>query len=67
LAQHNKNYLTKDEYTTRLSLFQTSYTLVTEHNEKNNGSQLEINQFADWAPQELHSFLTLHEDPETPE
>ena len=35
ISEHGKNYLTKEEYSARLSIFKSNYQIVKEHNANN--------------------------------
>lgn len=57
VSKHHRSYITKDEYAARLSAFNTNYQLVKEHNAKETGYQLGLNQFSDWTEEEYSKVL----------
>jgi C1A family cysteine protease len=68
ITKHNRNYLTKEEYNARLSIFKSNLDQIKSHNAANEGYQLAINKFADLSLEEFEKMLGLkvpeHDDGE---
>ena len=52
VAQYRKNYLTTEEYETRMSIFAKKHFIISEHN-MGEGHTLAHNTFSDWTEAEL--------------
>ena len=53
ISENGKNYLTKEEYNARLSIFKSNYEIVKTHNANNNDFKLAMNSFADLSDAEF--------------
>lgn len=53
ISNQGKNYLTKEEYNARLTIFKQNYEIVTQHNAENEDFKLELNGFADLSDEEF--------------
>lgn len=57
LSRQRKSYLTKEEFSARLTNFRKSLAIVDEHNlDASNTFQLTLNKFADWSDEERERF-----------
>jgi hypothetical protein len=56
-AQHNKEYLSEEEYSFRKTIFEKNLKKVNEHNAKGKSSKMGINQFSDWTHEEYKKLL----------
>jgi cathepsin L len=55
VAQHGKNYLSKEEYHTRLQNFAQTHHAIHAHNKQNKSWTLEHNHMSDWTSAEKNS------------
>jgi len=53
----NREYLTIKETMERFEIFSENYKYIQEHNNKNLGFTLKVNQFSDLTPEELNSMF----------
>lgn len=65
ISKYERSFLTKEEYKARLSLFQSTYQEIKEHNAKDESYKLGVNKFTDWSPQEIENFLSFKEPVDT--
>ena len=58
-AKYGRSYATKEEFELRANIFQQNYARILEENlNKDNTFTLEINEFADWTPNEFKRMLS---------
>jgi len=57
VTEWNKSYGTKAEFAFRLAEFEKNMAKIAEHNAKNGGSKVGLNQFADWTEAEYKNLL----------
>lgn len=57
--KYNRNYLTKEEYNARLSIFKANLERVKSHNAEKEGFSMALNKFADLSEEEFNSMLGL--------
>jgi C1A family cysteine protease len=60
IAEHNKQYGTRDEYNFRLNVFAQKVKVISEHNSMNgeeNDHKLALNNMADWTEHEYKRLL----------
>lgn len=57
--RHNKNYLTKEEYSARFSIFKNNVMMIQQHNQNkdNDGYEMGVNKFTDYSPEEFGKLL----------
>jgi Cathepsin propeptide inhibitor domain (I29) len=55
LAQHQKNYSTKEEYVKRLAIFTQKFIKIMKHNNSNEKKSFEVgtNPMTDWTAEEF--------------
>lgn len=59
LNNHNKNYLTKEEFTARYKIFAENVALIQSYNSGNESFSLGLNSFADMSGEEYGKLLGL--------
>ncbi|CAB3234588.1 unnamed protein product [Arctia plantaginis] len=59
-----KVYADENEHSMRKSVFKSNVRRVIEHNRRNLGYKLALNQFADKTPKEMRKFMGLNRRPE---
>lgn len=57
--KYNRNYLTKEEYNARLSIFRSNLEKVRNHDAEKEGFSIAMNKFSDLSEQEFNSMLGL--------
>lgn len=57
--KYNRNYLTKEEYNARLSIFKSNMEKVKNHDASKEGYQIALNKFADLSEEEFNKMLGL--------
>jgi hypothetical protein len=59
VAKFGKQYSTKEEFAMRSIIFKQNYARIVEENlNKDNTFTLEINEFADWTPDDFKRILS---------
>jgi hypothetical protein len=53
IGKYNKNYLTKDEFKARLSIFKENLAAIRGHDSSKEGFAVAINSFADLSREEF--------------
>jgi cell shape-determining protein MreC len=64
ISKHQKNYLTKEEYKARLTIFQSSLEFINKSNNENKDFKLAANSFADMSASEYKQRLGLKKNPQ---
>jgi hypothetical protein len=59
ISNNQRNYLTKEEYRARLTIFKSNYELVQSHNAENKDFKLGINHLSDLSDEEFSKRLGL--------
>lgn len=63
VVKHNKNYITKEEFGARQSIFAANLAHINSHDSIGSGYTLGINKFADMSPEEFNSMKGLNLPP----
>ena len=61
LTKHNRNYLTKEEHSARLSIFKKNLDLVRSHDSVATGFKIGINKFSDMTVEEFEKMQGFKE------
>jgi hypothetical protein len=59
VSKHNRNYLTKEEFNARLSIFKNNLDIIKSHDASKEGYEVGLNKFADMSPEEFEKMLGL--------
>ena len=57
VQKHNRNYLTKEEYSARLGVFSKNLGVIRAHDPVASGYKLGVNKFADLTPEEFEKMM----------
>ena len=57
MQKHNKNYLTKEEYTARLQIFANNLATIRKHDAEATGYKIGVNKFADLSLEEFDKMM----------
>ena len=61
VQKHNRNYLTKEEYSARLGIFAQNLALIRSHDSVAAGYRIGLNKFADMSLEEFNKMMGFKE------
>ena len=61
VQKHNRNYLTKEEYSARLGIFAQNLEIIRQHDPVATGYRIGVNKFADMSLDEFNKMMGLVE------
>jgi len=59
VQKHNRNYLTKEEYSARLGIFAKNLEIIRQHDPVASGYKIGVNKFADMSLEEFNKMMGL--------